>query len=308
MISIIANKAKDLGFIACGFSRPEKPVYFDKFAAWISNRKHGDMSWLERNVEVRHDPTRLLEGCRTIISLAYPYSPQQPGTPDGFTVSRYSQPSQEDYHFRLKVRCRELADTLEEVFPESYSRICVDSAPILEKSFACSSGIGFMGKNNMMIIPGYGSYFYLGEILTTAPLGFIPAEPMENQCGACTLCVDSCPTGALEKPFQLDASKCLSYLTIEHRGKMSWDTGKKMGECFFGCDRCQEVCPFNPSEISREIILPSTDEFLQMNKEGFGERFGRTTFARAGFEKLKTNIQAIRAQEETTFLPRLKAS
>lgn len=308
MLSAWKEKAKDLGFIACGFSKPGRPLYFGRFRAWLSDRKNADMSWLERNVELREDPSRLLKGCTTIISLAYPYSSRKPATTEGFTVSRYSQPTEEDYHFRLKGLCRALVDMIGEIYPGSHSRICVDSAPILEKSFACSSGIGFMGKNNVLILPDYGSYFYLAEILTTALLEFLPAKPVENQCGTCMMCVDSCPTGALEKPYYLDASKCLSYLTIEHKEKVNGEIGRKMGDCFFGCDRCQEVCPFNEHETSRQISLPSTDEFLKMDDEDFRERFGRTAFARAGLKKLKANIQAIRAHGETAFLPRLKAS
>lgn len=308
MLERIKAKAKDLGFIACGFSRPSRPLYFDKFLAWLSDGKNADMSWLERNVQTREDPTILLRGCKTIVSLAYPYSSQKPGTPEGFTVSRYSQPTKEDYHFRLKGLCGELMDMIEDVYPESHSRVCVDSAPILEKSFASSSGIGFMGKNNMLIISGHGSYAYLAEILTTARLEFLCAESMENQCGTCRLCIDSCPTGALEKPFYLDASKCLSYITIEQKGNTKRDMGRKMDGCFFGCDQCQEVCPFNEGEASKQIHLPSTDQFLKMSDKEFEERFEGTAFARAGLEKLKSNIRAIRAYDETAFKPRLKAS
>lgn len=295
MLSDLINMAEDLGFMDIGLSRPERPLYFDRFYAWIGDHKNARMSWLERNLELREDPSKLLEGCRTIISLAYPYPSRKPETPDGFTVSRYSQPNQDDYHYRLKRSCRVLEEMIKETYPGSHSRICVDSAPILEKSFASSSGMGFMGKNNMLIIPGYGSYFYLAEILTTAPLGFLSAESIENQCGSCTLCIDSCPTGALEKPFYLDASRCLSYLTIELKGAINGEYGRKMGDCFFGCDRCQEVCPFNGGEISRQTFLPTTDDFLTMNDEDFKKKFGKTAFARAGLEKLKTNIQAVRA-------------
>ena len=308
MLSTLINKAKDLGFMACGFSELKRPLYFEKFDAWISDHKNADMSWLERDMQVREDPSRLLKGCRTIVSLAYPYSSRKPETEDSFTVSRYSQPTKEDYHSRLKGLCRKLVNLVEEIYPGSHSRICVDSAPILEKSLACSARIGFVGKNNMLIIPGSGSYFYLAEILSTASIGCLPLEPMDNQCGTCTSCLDSCPTGALEKPFYLDASKCLSYLTIEHKGKITRENGRKMGNCFFGCDRCQEVCPFNGGEMSRQTSLPSTDEFLEMDDEDFRERFGKTAFARAGLEKLKTNIQVARSHGETAFLPRLKAS
>ncbi|MBW2609442.1 MAG: tRNA epoxyqueuosine(34) reductase QueG [Deltaproteobacteria bacterium] len=294
MLSQFIDRTRDLGFIGMGFSIPGKPLYFERFSSWLSDHKNADMSWLERNIELREDPTKLLPGCRTIISLAFPYSSQKPVTPDGYSVSRYSQPGEKDYHYRLKGLCSELADMVNEIHIGSRTRICVDSAPILEKSFACSSGIGFMGKNNMLIMPGYGSYFYLAEILITEPLEFPQVEPMENRCGSCTLCVDSCPTGALEKPFYLDASRCLSYLTIEQTEAVNREDGRKMGDCFFGCDRCQEVCPFNSDEASRQVILPSTDEFLGMGNHYFKERFGNTAFARAGIEKIKTNILAIK--------------
>jgi epoxyqueuosine reductase len=307
-LSTLDEKAKDLGFIASGFSSPERPLYFDQFTAWLSDVKNADMSWLERNVEIREDPTRLLKGCKTVMSLAYPYASKKPGTPEGFTVSRYSQPTKEDYHDRLKDLCEKLVATIEGIYPESHSRICVDSAPILEKSFAVSSGIGFIGKNNMLIIPGHGSYFYLAEILTTANLASPSVNPMENQCGACQRCMDACPTGALEKPFYMDASKCISYLTIEYKGGTKRDLGRKMGNCFFGCDRCQEVCPFNGDEASMQVQLPPVDVFLEMKEKEFWERFGHTALARAGLEKLKSNIQAIRIHDDTAFRPKLKAS
>lgn len=282
-----------MGFIEVGFSRPERPLYFDGFSTWLSEHKNADMSWLERNVELREDPTRLLQGCRTIISLAYPYPLEKPGTPDGFSVSRYCQPTKEDYHYRLKRLCRELGDVIKKMYEGSTTKICVDSAPVLEKSLACSSGIGFIGKNSILIIPSYGSYFYLAEILTTAPFEFMPPETMENKCESCRLCIESCPTGALERPFFLDAAKCLSYLTVEYKGEVGRENGRKMDDCFFGCDRCQEVCPFNGGDTSRQVALPSTDEFLKMDEEDFQERFGKTAFARAGLDKIKKNIRVL---------------
>jgi epoxyqueuosine reductase len=294
MLSSLIEKARDSGFLAVGFSKPDKPLYFDNFSSWISDHKHGDMSWLERNIELREDPSRLLQGCQTIISLAYPYPFKKPSTPDGFTVSRYSQPLEDDYHYRLKTLCGIIVDMIKEMDSVSINRIFVDSAPILERSFAYSGGMGFIGKNNMFIIPGYGSFFYLAEILTTTHFDLSPTDLMENQCGSCTLCIDSCPTGALEKPFYLDASKCLSYLTIEYKGAVNRKNGRIMGDCFFGCDRCQEVCPFNRGEASRQISLLSTDEWLTMEEDDFQDRFGNTTFSRAGLEKIKTNIRAIK--------------
>jgi epoxyqueuosine reductase len=294
LVSDIISEAESLGFIAAGFSLPEKPLFFDRFRAWIAEGKQGEMQWLERHMDLREDPGKLLEGCRTVITLAYPYSSIKPFTPDGFSASRYAEPDKGDYHDRLRILAKTAAKRIVENYPESHTRVCVDSAPILERSFACAAGIGFIGKNNMLIIPRQGSYVFLAEILTTAPLEFSKAEIMESRCGSCRLCVDACPTGALEGPFRLNASKCLSYLTIEHGGGVDAQIADKMGECFFGCDVCQEVCPFNEDRDSREIALPSIEEILSMDEKGFEERFGKTAFSRAGLDKIKGNIRAVK--------------
>jgi epoxyqueuosine reductase len=294
MINALTKKAQELGFIAVGVSRPGIPPYFDRFEAWLSKAKHADMAWLEKNREVRADPIRLLKECKTVISLAYPYPSQKVGTSDGYTVSRYAQPTFEDYHVRLKRLCRELIRIIEESDRASKSRVCVDSAPLLEKGVAYAAGIGFIGKNNMLIIPGYGSYFYLAEILTTHETELKKEKTFENRCGQCTRCIDACPTGALETPFLLNAAKCLSYLTIEHKGPMDTAYGRHMGDCFFGCDRCQEACPFNKEQGTTKVLLPSTDSLLRMDECLFQIEFGKTAFARAGIEKIKANIQTMR--------------
>jgi epoxyqueuosine reductase len=253
------------------------------------------MSWLKRSLDLRANPEGLLNGCRTIISLAYPYSRGKPCTPDGFTASRYTEPKKADYHDRLRKLARKLSRRILEQFPESTTRICVDSAPILERSFAYASGMGFIGKNNMLIVPGHGSYLFLVEILTTAVLPFQEAELMENRCSSCTKCMEACPTGALDKDFSLNASRCLSYLSIEYRDAVNSRTGKMMGNCFFGCDVCQEVCPYNEEVFPGDLVLPSTDEILDMDEKGFEDRFGDTAFARPGLEKVKSNIRGVRS-------------
>ncbi len=294
ILETIKDKAMELGFIAAGFCRPERPLHFDRYCAWLGEHKNADMAWLNRNIGIRKDPTRLLAGCSTIISLAYPFPWQKPSSPDGLTVARYAQPAEEDYHARLTRLCRDLAAFVEVADGKSKSRICVDSAPILERSYACAAGLGFIGKNNMLIIPGYGSYVYLAEILTTASLELPPTKVVPTQCGTCRRCIDVCPTGALEQPFCLDASRCLSYLTIESKKAVNERQAQDMGECRFGCDRCQEACPFNPDNEKRVVVLPSAPEWLQMSAETFASRFGRSTLARAGLARLKANIRAIR--------------
>lgn len=172
-------------------------------------------------------------------------------------------------------------------------RICVDSAPILERSFACSSGIGCIGKNNMLIIPGYGSYFYLAEILTTVPLDIPDVKPVDNICGKCNNCIKACPTGALMGPNDFDSSKCLSYLTIESKGSIDENTGRKLGNCFFGCDICQEVCPHNENIEQAETCMPSSQELLEMDEKVFERLYGKSSLSRAGLDKIKSNLAAL---------------
>ncbi|MCF8128557.1 MAG: tRNA epoxyqueuosine(34) reductase QueG [Deltaproteobacteria bacterium] len=276
-----------------GFSRCEKPMFFDAFRDWIEAEKFGRMSWIKRHEDLREDPRTLLSNCRTIISLAYPYASAKPCTPDGFFTARYGEPLKNDYHNRIRKKAKRLALTLKDTYPDSKTRVCVDSAPILERSFAYRSGIGFFGKNNMLIVPGPGSYVFLAEILTTAPLAVGDAEPMEDMCGNCVRCLEACPTGALESPRRLNAARCLSYLTIEHEGELGPGTGRRMGRCFLGCDVCQEACPHNPVEKAEAPSLPHISEFLKMNEGEFKTRFGTTAFARPGLERIQRNIKAV---------------
>jgi epoxyqueuosine reductase len=296
MNEVFTRRAKEYGFIAVGFSKPTTPPHFDYFRRWLKEVEIGNMHYLKKNIDIRRDPSKLLEGSSTIITLAYPYPACKPSTPDGYTASRYSTPQEEDYHLRLKRLGKQLCAFIREMFPESKSRVCVDSAPILERSFAEMSGVGFIGKNNMLIIPGYGSYCFLVEIVTTAPFA-IPSMGTQKKdiCGSCTKCIDMCPTGALKAPFCIDVSKCLSYLTIEAHDAIDKEIAGKMGNTFFGCDVCQEVCPFNNKE-SGVIILPSAKEILAMTERDFKTVFGKTAFERAGEEKLKKNIQALITQ------------
>ena len=292
-ISAFKKKAAQLGFIAAGFSPADPPLFFDYLQKWVKEGRHGLMSWMERNLDIRRNPEKLLRGCRTVISLGYPYSSQTPATRDGFTAARYTESGREDYHLRIKRLAGELAADLRNRFPGSRTRVCVDSAPVMERSYAYKAGLGFIGKNNMLIVPGHGSYLFLAEILTTAPLPSGRAHTMEGGCGDCTRCLDACPTGALARSRLLDASRCLSYLTIEDPRPVDAETGTHMGRGFFGCDACQEACPFNRREEVHNPVLPSSEEFLAMTEDAFAEKFGETAFSRAGLEKIKGNLRAI---------------
>lgn len=252
------------------------------------------MHWIKRHTDLRADPKKLLPECRTVISLAYPYSPRIPMTPDNFGMARYTEPWLPDYHHRLRNLARCLAVRIVEMVPQARTRVCVDSAPIMERSFAYAAGLGFIGKNNALILPGYGSYVFLAEILTTVQIPPLSHAPMENQCGACEKCIQACPTGALEAPFSINAGKCLSYLTIEHAGKIDPAIGNKMGRCFLGCDICQQVCPYNKPEHTPDILLPPADAILDMKEKEFVKLWGKTALNRAGLAKIKRNIRLIK--------------
>lgn len=284
---------ENLGFVAVGVTPSRKPLFFEKFRAWIEAGNHGDMAWLARHMALRADPARLLEGCQTVVTLAYPYSAVRPATPDGFFAARYTEPRKADYHQRVKKRAAKVARWIKTAYPDARTRVCIDSAPILERSFAFSAGIGFIGRNNMLIVPEYGSYVFLVEVLTSAHLTNIRATPVDSGCGDCRRCVDACPTGALSAPFCMDASQCLSYQTIEMKTMVDLCTGKKMERCFFGCDVCQEVCPFNKKEDTNDICLPALEAIRGMDDRAFDAAFGKTAFARAGLRKIQGNIAAM---------------
>ena len=292
IVSALRAKAKSLGFSSIGFIEPCQPPHFRHFQDWLSQEKYGELTWLKRNLDLRQDPRRVLEGCRAIVCLAIPYPESKGQTADGLTIARYAS-SPLDYHAHIKGLGRELVALVKAQFPESRSRVFVDSGPVLERSLAFQSGLGFFGKNNTLICPGFGSYVHLAEILTTAPLPLPSLERKESACGECNRCVEACPTGALERPFLLNVSKCLSYLTVEYGGELPAGTGRKMGSCFYGCDRCQEVCPFNGQERGDGPRLPSSGEILAMNDQEFTEMFGKTALARGGLERVKRNILAI---------------
>lgn len=295
VVARLHARAKALGFSGMGLCPPQRPLFFDHFEQRLDEGCFGDMTWLANHLDIRADPTRLLEGCRTVIVLAYPYSSSRPSTADGLFTARYTEPWQEDYHPRLRRLAKEAAQALASFYPGCRIRVCVDSAPIMERSFAFLSGLGFIGRNNMLIIPEFGSYFFLAEILTDVPLPIPERGEMHHLCGSCTRCVDACPTGGLGRPWFLDASRCLSYLTIEHKGMLNAETGSRMGRTFFGCDVCQAVCPFNEGRGEPVICLPASDEILKMTEEQFRERLGKTALGRGGLERLKSNLRALKA-------------
>ena len=243
----IKSTARKLGFDLCGIARAEPIGRADYFAAWLAHGSAGSMNYLHRNVAERTDPRRLLDGARSVVVVALLYNqsppdqPRDPSAPRG-RVAAYAWG--DDYHDVVKKKLFALADQMHEDLPPPFeTKVCVDTAPLLERELAAAAGVGWLAKNTMILHPQLGSFFFLGEIVTTLEL--TPDEPLEDHCGTCTACLDACPTDAFTAPHQMDASRCISYLTIEHRGSISKPFQEMMGDWVFGCDVCQDVCPFN---------------------------------------------------------------
>lgn len=302
----IKNKAHQLGFDACGIaevaSADTEALFFDQ---WIAEGCHAGMKYMENYRDIRLNPAGLVEGARSVISVVLNYYPVVKQSPDAPRISYYAYGK--DYHLVVKDKLRQLWQYIaEELLPAlseqqmadgNTARIFTDSAPILERYWAWKAGLGWIGKNTNLIIPGKGSFFFLGEIVTTLELDY--DCPQANRCGSCRRCLDACPTGALERSGHLNAGKCLSYLTIEHKGDIPTEQAARLGNRLYGCDTCQEVCPWNRfARPTRETAFYPTPDFLSFQKESlqdftredYNRIFARSAVKRAKYEGLIRTI------------------
>jgi len=242
----LKHQARSLGFDLVGIAPASPSRFGDYFRQWLDEGQAGQMSYLGGRFDERVDPASYLPGAASVICVGINYQvPLKPvpksERPHHGRVARYALG--DDYHELIKTRLHALADWIRDAVPGARTRACVDTAPVMEKELAARAGIGWFGKNSCLINAKIGSWLLLGEILTTVPL---PADgPATDHCGACTRCLDACPTGAITAPYQLDARRCISYLTIEHRGTMPPELEPRIGDWLYGCDICQEVCPHN---------------------------------------------------------------
>ncbi len=251
--------ASRLGFAAAA---PVGKDEAERYAAWIAEGCHGEMSYLDRYHDLRANPEGLLPGARTVIVAAFNYLPARLRDSTYPQFARYAYGR--DYHEVVRGRLESLAAIIRERYGGA-TRVCVDTAPIPERYWAVKAGIGFRGCNSQLIVPGMGSYFFLGEILTTA--AFQADEPCLGSCGECGACVKACPAGAIRGDFTVDARRCLSYLTIEYRGELP--SGVPMGNHVYGCDVCQEVCPHNRGAVPTDIAeFAPSPEFMSLDGEG----------------------------------------
>jgi len=300
----IKQHALSLGFDACGICRAEESEQEVHYRRWLLEECHAGMGYLERNIDKRMDPRLLVEGAKSIISVALNYFPHRFQHEDAPQFAYYAYG--EDYHDIVKGKLSRLFDFIKLRFPGVSGRYFSDSAPVSERFWAARSGLGFVGKNTLLIIPGKGSYFFLGELIVDLKLDY--DSPVSQNCGKCRRCLDACPTGAIEKPHWVNARKCISYQTIENKGEISPEIVPRLSNNVYGCDICQIVCPWN--RYARPHNTPGfnpSDEFLsldykrlqEMDEDTYRRIFRRSAVKRAKFAGLKRNVTALKSSQQT---------
>lgn len=304
---LIKAEALRLGFHRCGMA-PAGPVpdgLRAGYEAWLRRGGQAEMHYLERHADLRSDPRRLLEGARTVVSVALNYYPARSFAPGALHPAWYAYGR--DYHDVVRERLTALLRTLQEAVgrregrPAPEGRVCCDTAPVAERYWAQRCGVGWTGRHGQLIVPGAGSTFFLGELLLTADVDAYDT-PAEGRCGNCRRCLDACPGGALRGDGTLDARRCLSYLTIEHRGPLPPRAARHMGRCFYGCDRCQEACPHlrgaTPTDVpdfrpSAELLAMTETDWAALDPEAYRRLFKGSAMKRAKFEGLRRNLDAV---------------
>lgn len=295
----IKIKAKELGFMDCGISKADfLAEEKDRLVGWLQNEMHGEMAYMANHLEKRLDPRLLVDNARSVVSVLLNYFPAEKQTdPTAPVLSKYAFGT--DYHFVMKDKLGELLQFIQSEIAPCEGRCFVDSAPVLDRAWAARAGLGWIGKNTNLISTEHGSFFFIGELIIDLEL---PADDkvVRNHCGNCTRCLDACPTKALVAPFVLDARRCISYQTIENKGKIEPELKGKFENRVFGCDICQDVCPWNlKSETHREpafhpdvkLMNLTKSEWENMDKPLFNELFRNSAVKRTRFEGLKRNLK-----------------
>jgi epoxyqueuosine reductase len=286
LAAAVKDEAGRLGFDAAAIGPATPPTHGAAFERWLDDGRAGTMGYLERTRRERLDPATLLPGARAVVAVALSYRPVEDDTPAGrgMRVARYV--GDRDYHDVIRPRLEALAGFIDSAAgPGVRSRAAVDTSAVLERDLAARAGLGWFGKNTNLLTPSLGSWFFIGIVLTTAEPAFDDEGP--DRCGTCTACLDACPTAAFTAPYVLDARRCISYLTIEHRGDIDEPLRPLIGSWGFGCDVCQDVCPWNrKAATTREpafasATAPSPEELLTLDDRAFRERFRRTALWRS---------------------------
>lgn len=300
----VKSEAKRLGFDYCGISKAgfleEEAPHLER---WLKQNMQGEMHYMANHFDLRLDPTKLVSGAKSVISLLLNYYTEEKQTDPGAPkISKYAYG--EDYHFVIKEKLRGLLHSLEEKIGNSIGgRAFVDSAPVMDKAWAKRSGLGWIGKNTNLINKHSGSFFFIAELILDVELE--PDSPTGDFCGTCTRCIDACPTDAIVSPYVVDGSKCISYFTIELKGEIPESEKGKFQNWMFGCDICQDVCPWNrfsaphrnPEFNPTESLLNKTkEEWEEITEDVFRELFRRSAVKRTKFEGLKRNLRFLKRE------------
>jgi epoxyqueuosine reductase len=297
----IKEHAKRLGFLSCGISKAgfledEAP----RLEQWLAQGHHGSMTYMERNFDKRLDPTKLVPGAKSVVSLLYNYYPSaKQSDKEAPKLSKYAYGK--DYHFVVKEKLKELMHSIEEEIGEVSGRAFVDSAPVLDKAWAAKGGLGWLGKHTNLISKKTGSFFFIAELIIDLPLE--ADTPVTDHCGSCTACIDACPTDAIIAPYQVDGSKCISHFTIELKDAIPQEVKGKFDNWAFGCDVCQDVCPWNrfstphqepEFEPSPELMNLTKNDWHEITEVVFNRLFEKSAVQRTQFSGLQRNLQFLK--------------
>jgi epoxyqueuosine reductase len=287
-----------MGFDACGIAKAEDLENEKQtFQKWLGNQYHAEMKWLENNLENRFSPSLLVQNAKSIIVVLKNYfTDNYPFKNSSYKISRYALGN--DYHSVLKKQLSTLLKEIQQRFPEIDGRCFVDSAPVYEKTWAHRAGLGWIGKNSLLINRHFGSWTFIGEIFVSTELAY--DEPLKNYCGSCRKCIDSCPTGAIVDCGVIDANRCIAYHTIENKGTIPENIKKKLNGWIFGCDICQEVCIWNKRAIAhneneflpgKELLSLTDDQFSTLTEEKFNDIFSHSAVKRTKYQGFMRNIK-----------------
>ena len=298
--ALIKAEAQRLGFMSFGISRAgfleeEAP----RLEQWLNEGRHGRMQYMENHFDKRLDPTKLVEGSKSVISLLLNYYPEKTQASDTFKISKYAYGT--DYHFVIKDKLKQLMQFIQEEIGEVDGRAFTDSAPVLDKAWAAKSGLGWRGKNSNLISKQVGSFFFVAELILDLELDY--DTPVTDHCGSCRACIDACPTQAIVEPYRVDGSKCISYFTIELKEELPGDVKGKFDDWMFGCDICQDVCPWNRFskphneplfDPSPEILDFSKGDWEEITEEVFQKVFRKSAVKRTKYSGLTRNIRFLK--------------
>ena len=298
---IVKQIAQQLGFMACGISKADfLEEEAPRFESWLSQNYHGEMGYMARNFDKRLDPRKLVPGAKSVVSLLYNSFPSTTQSDkEAPKLARYAYGK--DYHRVIKDKLFEFMHEIESKIGAVEGRVFVDSAPVLEKTWAAKSGLGWVGKNTNLIRKQNGSYFFIAELIIDIELA--PDGAVTDHCGSCTACLDACPTDAFVAPYQLDASKCISYFTIELKDAIPTEVKGQFDNWAFGCDICQEVCPWNrfstphsePAfEPNSALMQLKKDEWHEITEDVFNRLFEASAVQRTAFKGLKRNLEFLK--------------